>query len=300
MGMIEQLKFRLRRGLGILDLEEKIDHLNHQIQASIELLLDKEKRKLIQEFVSKSKPGSLLSCCINHVDLLAPVEMLHLYPHCLQPRDEQKLNYLVETHCSDWLCAKLQPGDVVLDIGAAFGVITIPLSQAVGSEGHVYAFEPAIKTQKFLQQVIDLNKLKNVTLVHSAISDKPGSAEFIEYTSENELSWASDTSTLASDSNPHLENYLRYNVDVTTIDDYVMAAGIEPKAIKIDIEGFELYALYGAKNTLDKFSPYLCIDIHKDVKTGESAILGVEPYLVDKGYQIQVDGHTIYCTPKTT
>jgi FkbM family methyltransferase len=36
---------------------------------------------------------------------------------------------------------------------------------------------------------------------------------------------------------------------MTTLDQFVQAQGIEPSAIKIDIEGFELYALQGGKQT---------------------------------------------------
>ncbi|MCF4967330.1 FkbM family methyltransferase [Nostoc sp. CMAA1605] len=226
------------------------------------------------------------------------MELLRLYPHCLHPQATQKLTYWVESQQSDWLCSHLQPGDVALDIGAAFGIITLALSKVVGAEGFVHAFEPSRTAQNCLQQLLELNHVHNVTLVKSAIADAAGYTEFIEYTSDNDLSWASDTSTLASPSINPTMNHLRYEVDVTTIDEYVAAQDIKPKAIKIDIEGFELYALHGGKNTLEKFLPYLCIDIHKDVKTGESALLAVEPFLSNLGYKMKMEGHALYCTPK--
>ncbi|MBD2436137.1 FkbM family methyltransferase [Nostoc sp. FACHB-110] len=232
------------------------------------------------------------------MSLLAPVELLRLYPHCLHPQAAQKLTYWVESQQSDWLCSHLEPGDVALDIGAAFGVITIALSKAVGEEGSVHAFEPSRTAHNGLVKLVELNEVQNVTIVKSAIADLSGSTEFIEYTADGDLSWASDASTLASPSiNPSM-NHVRYVVDVTTLDEYVTATGIQPKVIKIDIEGFELYALYGGKNTLEKFLPYLCIDIHKDVKTGESALLGVQPYLSNLGYKMKMEGHALYCTPK--
>ncbi len=295
--MINSLKNLLRRSLGVRALEDQINHLQQQ-QDKIIHLLESQKQHLFQEFVTQSQPGSILSCNINRMDMLAPVEMLHVFPHCMQPHPERKLTYLVETHCADWMVSHLNPGDVVLDIGAAFGVISLPLAKAVGESGHVYAFEPARRTQRFLEQILYLNEIANITVVKSAISDQPGIAEFIEYTSDNDLSWASDASTLSAPSiNPSL-NHQSYTVEVTTIDDFVQKQGIKPQTLKIDIEGFELYALHGAKSTLMENKPYLCIDIHKDVKTGESALEGVKPFLLNLGYDLVLNGHTLYGTPQ--
>ena len=253
---------------------------------------------VLLELINQSNSGTILTCNINGMELLAPVELLRLYPHCLIPQTKQKLTYCVETSQSEWLCSKLKSGDTALDVGAAFGVITVALSKSVGETGKVYAFEPSKKTQGFLQQLLDLNSIENVTVVKSAISDISGSTEFIEYTSDNELSWASDASTLAAASiNPTL-NHIRYHVNVTTLDEFVVSTGIHPKVIKIDIEGFEFYALQGSINTLEKFHPYLCIDIHKDIVTEESALIRVKPYLLKLGYELDMQGHALYCTPK--
>ncbi len=36
----------------------------------------------------------------------------------------------------------LRPGDAVIDVGANLGWYTVTLAQAVGPNGHVFAFEP--------------------------------------------------------------------------------------------------------------------------------------------------------------
>src|SRR5271156_3491421 len=43
----------------------------------------------------------------------------------------------------------LQPGQNVIDIGANYGVYTLPMAQKVGASGHVWAFEPASSTARF-------------------------------------------------------------------------------------------------------------------------------------------------------
>lgn len=328
MAMINQLKFALRKGLGVTELregftilQERVEHLarqnreikdhnnvlesqlrdtldyNHRIFNHIEQLLDQQKRQLLQEIIHQNQPGSILSCRINYCEILAPVELLKLCAHCLHPTTDKKLNYFVETHCVDWLFSHLKSGDTVLDIGASFGTVSLPLAKVVGDKGHIYAFEPARKTQQFLQQIIELNDINNISVVKSAVSDEPGTAQFVEYTDTDSFSWASDTSALNSPAINTQLKHLVYDVPITTIDDFVITQNLQPKAIKIDIEGFELYALYGAKSTLTKYTPYLSIDIHKDIKTGQSALLEVKPFLNALGYHTELKEHTLFCTP---
>lgn len=286
MGIKNYLIAKLRGVIGIIDVLTDIDRVLHA-----------QKRELTQQFLNQIYSGGLIKCRFNEVDVLSPIEPLKMYQHCLVLGKEEKFHFLIETHCVDWLCSKIDYGDVVLDIGAAFGVITLPLAKAVGQKGRVYAFEPAKKTQILLQQILDVNHIENVTLVKAAISDQPGEAEFIEYTADQDVFWASDFSTLNAPDVNRSRKHNHYLVPVTTIDDYVEANHLVPKAIKIDIEGFELYALYGAKSTLEKYSPYLCIDIHADIKTGKSALLGIEPFLTSLEYTFVMKEHTLYGTP---
>ncbi|WLT39901.1 FkbM family methyltransferase [Synechocystis sp. B12] len=176
-------------------------------------------------------------------------------------------------------------------------MISIPLAEIVGNSGHIYAFEPARQTRQSLEQIVKGNHLENITVLPLAIADETGEAEFIEYSTDNRFSWAADTSTLAKDVEPSLDNYATYAVEITTIDKFAKENNLRPKAIKIDIEGFELYALQGAMETLKTCRPYLCIDIHADVKTKQSALLGVQPLLEGLGYRCNSDGHTLFASP---
>jgi FkbM family methyltransferase len=71
----------------------------------------------------------------------------------------------------------LQPGQNVIDIGANYGVYTLPMAQKVGANGHVWAFEPASSTAQFLARGIAENGFEHVTLEQKAISSATGSAQ---------------------------------------------------------------------------------------------------------------------------
>ena len=135
-------------------------------------------------------------------------------------------------------------------------------------------------------------------IVPDAISDQSGSAEFIEYNKDSVSCCASDTSNLVSDINIHTNTKsTTYTVKTITLDEYIAQESIKPSAIKIDIEGFEFYALQGAKKTLQTYLPYLCIDIHADVKTGKSSLLTIQPFLYSLFYTLSMEEHTLYGIP---
>ena len=162
MDIKDYLITKIRRVLGIVDTLDAIDRVLHT-----------QKRECLQEILDLIQSGSVVQCRINQINALAPIDPLKVYKHCLVIGDKNHFSFMIETHCADWLCSKIDYGDVVLDVGAAFGVISLPLAQAVGKKGQIHAFEPARKTQSFLKQIIDLNQIQNITIVPSAVNDQP-------------------------------------------------------------------------------------------------------------------------------
>ncbi|HVI51609.1 MAG TPA: FkbM family methyltransferase [Candidatus Sulfotelmatobacter sp.] len=58
--------------------------------------------------------------------------------------------------------AALRPGDVVIDVGAHIGAMTVPFAKAVGQTGKVYAFEPQDRFFRQLEGNLALNDLPQV------------------------------------------------------------------------------------------------------------------------------------------
>lgn len=63
-----------------------------------------------------------------------------------------------------YMADSIQPGAVVVDVGANIGFHTLHFARTVGSLGHVHAFEPAADNLPFLRWNVAANELSNVTI----------------------------------------------------------------------------------------------------------------------------------------
>jgi FkbM family methyltransferase len=146
-------------------------------------------------------------------------------------------------------------GDAVLDVGANIGIFTVPLARWVGPGGHVYAFEPVQEARAGLQDHLILNHVADrVTIIPDAISDAPGRSSFhtVGTSGENTL----------SPKHSRLPTADSIEVSMTTIDGFCLERGIIPSLVKIDIEGYEIHALRGAREVLARHSPLVVVELH--------------------------------------
>ena len=72
----------------------------------------------------------------------------------------------------------IRKGAIVLDIGANIGFYTKILSELVGDNGKVYAFEPDKTNFGYLMK--NAGHLKNVVFINKAVSDKTGKITTIQ------------------------------------------------------------------------------------------------------------------------
>jgi FkbM family methyltransferase len=152
--------------------------------------------------------------------------------------------------CSDGseirLCRRLiQPGDVVLDLGANIGFYTTLFAELVGEEGAVHAFEP--DAQNFLRLQLRTNGLCQVLLAQKAVSDRQGVATLYR-------SRANRSHSLCK---PVWDSTLCSSVEVTTVDAN-LADRLSVDFVKVDVEGHEGKVLDGMTDTL-KNSPRLVL-----------------------------------------
>jgi FkbM family methyltransferase len=165
-------------------------------------------------------------------------------------------------HEVDFLADYIGPGDIVLDVGANIGALTIPFARMAGS---VIAFEPQRGCHMLLSANIALNSLVNVIAYQYAVGNPEGGSgdvlvPFVDYTRPGNFGSVSLTAPAEKG-----EMVLCVALD---------ALGLPPaKLLKIDVEGMEAEVLRGARNYVTTHMPYLYVENDRDEKASELVAL---------------------------
>jgi len=137
---------------------------------------------------------------------------------------------------------------VAIDVGASDGIWTNFLAER---SQEVYAFEPNPRAFEILKE--NTKHLGNVILYRMALGSKMEKA-FIFYKKDMVHTTCLDNMHM------NLETEKCEQIDVNTIDN--LFSNLKVDFIKIDTEGYEVEILHGAKNTLKKYKPCLCVETH--------------------------------------
>ena len=142
-------------------------------------------------------------------------------------------------------------GDIVIDVGAAFGFYSIVASKKVGKQGKVVAIEPQPDSFEMLNKNIKLNKLKNISTLNHAVSLK-----------KTTLKLYSSYSTVQERAGQNPQQYIEVSAD--NLDNLLGQLAIdEANWIKVDVEGAELEVLKGATGILSKSRDLaLFVEVH--------------------------------------
>ena len=159
-----------------------------------------------------------------------------------------------EPYCLPFLKGCAKKGGTVLDVGANIGFYTLESAVSVGSLGRVISIEAAPSHLQSLRQNIDLNEMKNVSVLGTAVGEADGYANLSLAAGEN----------LGMFTLGEIEGVDSHSVTVTTIDSLLEKQKIESlDFVKMDIEGSEYKALLGAARTFGKFRPSLLIELNE-------------------------------------
>ena len=146
----------------------------------------------------------------------------------------------------------IRPGDLIIDIGANYGVYTITAAAAAGPQGRVWAFEPAARTAAFLRHSVARNALANVEVVTAALSDTQGSAS-LAISANSELNALTDVRDPAG---------VYEDIHTDTLDECMSRwAWSKIAFVKIDAEGHEERILQGAQKFFAANSPLVMYEI---------------------------------------
>lgn len=149
----------------------------------------------------------------------------------------------------------LRRGDRFVDVGSNIGLMTIHAGQLVGPEGHVYAYEANPKTVEILKRNIDLNELNNIKIIPKALANETGRGKIYA-----NMEYNRGSASLAQYSKK--DEY--FEIDIIKFENAAESEH-QIRLVKIDIEGYELEALKGFGNVLNRSdAPMLIIECTRD------------------------------------
>lgn len=127
----------------------------------------------------------------------------------------------------------------------------------------VIAFEPVNTINKMLIENIMMNDLTNITVEKKAVYDQNTNLELFISNEQN--------MGMSSILNHSHESGEKQKIEAITLDNYVQLKKLAKiDLVKIDIEGAEIHALKGMKQSLVKFKPTLIIEISDGILENSS------------------------------
>jgi FkbM family methyltransferase len=150
-----------------------------------------------------------------------------------------------ERRVREWLCDQLREGDVAIDVGANIGIHTLAMAQAVGTEGHIHAFEPFNEVRARLQRNVALNGFEDRVSVHAvALWNLDGESQAFAPDEVNRGLF-------------HLKDGGDLRVATRRLDSLNLPRA---RVMKVDVEGGEGSVLAGALEYIGENAPYLAVE----------------------------------------
>lgn len=153
----------------------------------------------------------------------------------------------------------LKKGDIFFDVGSNKGWFALLASKIVGSNGKVFAFEPAPEVFNSLKN--NTEGIRNIKIIQCGIGSLDGKLAFASQGNSSSGSFVAEVTRI----NEHYLKdipILKVEVPIRTMDGIIQELGLIPNLLKIDVEGFELEVLKGAKNLLHNHKPKIIMEIH--------------------------------------
>ena len=179
----------------------------------------------------------------------------------------------------DVLFEHIQPNQVVLDVGANNGYLSLRLGQRVGPAGRVIAFEPHPHNVARCRSNHALNTMEHVELVPLGLGDTEGESTMIEVSASNAGMNRMATTAAQADGT---------TVRVTTLDAFLRErTSLQVDWIKIDVEGYEARVLRGGAVTVARGRPGLFIEVDDaNLRAQGDSAAGLLKWVEDAGYEI--------------
>lgn len=132
----------------------------------------------------------------------------------------------------------LRGGDIVIDLGANIGVLTLKAASIVGNTGKVFSVEAHPTTFEYLKGNVSLNSFANIEAFNVAMGDRRGVVTI--------------SNRKTSDDQNKIVQEGGTEIQIETLDTLLNEKLEGVDLLKIDVEGYEKFVLLGAGQILQK------------------------------------------------
>jgi FkbM family methyltransferase len=163
----------------------------------------------------------------------------------VDPRYRHRLGQQYDAPVAAFIRERLRPGAVCFDVGANVGVYVLQFARWAGPAGRVVAFEPNPSARRVLARHVELNGLgRRVEVVAAAVGAASGEATLYASGAEGVSRLGAPNALIAGRAS-------ELRVPLVTLDDFCRErSSPRPDWLFIDIEGFEMAALAGARRLI--------------------------------------------------
>ncbi len=151
-----------------------------------------------------------------------------------------------EEDMTELILGNLEEGDTFVDLGTNEGYFSILASKKVGKNGKVFSIEPQSRLWEIILNNANKNHCYNISIIPYAASDNMGEVSIT-------LSPPINTGSSTIVKTRRRSFWKTQTLNSTTLDNLFLRDDIPSiKLMKVDIEGFEFFALKGGAELLKK------------------------------------------------
>jgi FkbM family methyltransferase len=188
------------------------------------------------------------------------------------------INGIFEPEVVRYLCSRIKPGSIFIDLGANIGTICLPVAKA-RPDISIVAVEAAPDVVTYLLKNIEINELRNVEAVAKAMARR----------GQGQIDFFPPELMFGKGSLAPVFTAIPVKVNSISLDD--LASQFELKKvsmIKADLEGFEATVFEGGKNLLSSIEApdvlFEFVDWAEKASGGQPGL--AQQVLLDYGYNL--------------
>lgn len=167
---------------------------------------------------------------------------------------------LTEPHVLRWIAETVRSGDTFFDVGAHQGWMSLAAARRVGRKGRVVAFEPSPPLIEYLTYHKRVNRLAQMEIVAKAVTNRDAARVSFSLIGDWDASMNAVFGTGGQEGLALGKSVIE--IETTTLDSFSRQSGLVPDAIKIDVEGAELWVCEGAEEIIAERRPVLILATH--------------------------------------